>query len=271
MKTRNLIRSLAVSSCCLSLLIGFSASANPFEKFWQKTKGNYYVGFDTGLSSVGSVGKEQVLNINHTGQPDPDFGYRYYSASTKNNNLFDYGVVAGLKTKVSSKFNLLWGIGIYQMSDSVSVDGLIYKDQRDNSGSADSSYSYKYSVGPRLMAQLEAEYQIKPNLFPFVQLGIGYAQVELKDYTAHTLQGGSTLPNVAFPDTKKGKMVYQAAIGLNYHLAKHWVLGVSYGILNLGKVSFNADPNKSVQVTSAGLETKDVNVQQVMLNVRYFF
>ena len=266
---------LIISLFYLSFVWITTAAANPFKQFWQKTKGNYFLELNGGAAMLGDIGRNGTVHTNNLPYAGGQYPIHiYHTATTANHRgLFDFGVIFGLQTKMSPKFNLYEGVGVYQTVGAVSVTGSLYNNEESASGDS-KSYSYDYAVGPRVMLELEGEYQLKQHIYPFIQLGIGYApRVTLKNYRVAkgdlNEQGTSFSYTPGFPNTKQGKWVYQAAVGVNYRLREHWNLGVSYSILTLGKVAF--DPDMSRQNTNASISTQNIIMQQLMLTIRYSF
>jgi hypothetical protein len=167
----------------------------------------------------------------------------------KNNNAraANFSLQGGYEFLGDKKFRpaIAFGLGIYTTPSEYSNSGQVIETPLGDA--AETLYNYKYNVNStRLMLEGKFTWTIR-HVKPFIDLGIGVASTQLRNYSETAVDATGYPPLPPFNNHTNVRFAYQAGLGLGYEFNfsqtnsefQHEQVSLGYRYVNLGSAELD--------------------------------
>ncbi|MRI31781.1 hypothetical protein EOPP23_02065 [Endozoicomonas sp. OPT23] len=241
----------AVYTAALLSVVGFYTSKLPASDI---LAGEKYLKLHGGVGWY-SEGKDKTLSYGNG-------NFDRFSASSRDENGFQYGVSAGIKLPVEDGA-LGIGIGFYGQSEH---DYKGYIDQYGKGSLRD--FNYKFSImSYRLMLEGSFEIPIQEQFKGFVTGGVGAAWNKFSSYEYSRISPSERSPKPDFKNETKTAFAWQLGGGVEYEFTPELSASVYYLYVNNGKAESKAENAPFSQK----YETDDLTAHNLMFSLNYRF
>jgi hypothetical protein len=218
---------------------------------------------------LGGDGGTSIANI---GNPNPDITYYNdqisdtYPLNNRTDMVGMWGLNAGLTHVGSGAFPTIGlGLGFYEIAPSNQIG------QVNEAIGSDSQTLYDYQfrlTSYSLMAEIKLSWELANHLEPLLEVGIGPAWNQIKDYS-ETVAPANTNGYVAlspFQSKTNRDLAYQIGMGIGYVYDQNHI-SVEYRYVDLGNISTNTRGTEYPYALNFG----DLTTQEVFLNFTHVF
>lgn len=216
--------------------------------------GSPYISVDGGLSYI-KVGKTQQVDVN--GSPVKTDTYRDQSTSK---HPMTGALHFGYIFPISLKMLLALGAGIYQNGSYISQGGI--EEQNDPKFY---NYNYRYRLSLfRAMIEGKWLFKMTPHILPYLELGLGYANIKFSHYETIPLYPNMSIPG--FADRLSSHLASQLGLGVDMKINDHLGFLVGYRYVYDGKAKSGQYQNLGA---SGKLETGKIFSNDVIVGINY--
>lgn len=248
----------SLTLCLLATTLG--ATANTHKKnhgFWQKTKGNYYVGAQAGFN-YDAINADDVIE-----SPVPGTDPQRYNTNGGNKYSFSGGLRAGLTTLFNQTWSLQWGFAYYASLPQKLTGEYFAR----NTQPVDLTYQYNLFV-QRAVFEARAFYHqnTKWSYFAGLDVGLAILHTTKPNFKTIVYPGGALTPLDSNSKTKTS-LAYGASMGVDYCIHNHWHVSVGLTQSWLGKAKLSVNNGAANILVNGGT----VNPLQAWIGSHYQF
>ncbi|MBN1684079.1 MAG: outer membrane beta-barrel protein [Gammaproteobacteria bacterium] len=241
-------KNLTLSTIVLFGLFSPAIFAATYPTVTPKPSGHFYIQADAGLSYA-KIGKTQESDVN---------GAPVRTNTFVNKSSIQHPVIGGLHAgymfALQPKTFFGLGVGVYQ-SGNYKSKGRIYQQNQEKFY----NYDYRYKLDAfRAMVEGKLLYATG-TISPYVEAGVGYAHLRLKDFQTQPKDSSILLPMPVFGSKSTDDVAAQAGLGLQFRAAKHVNLLAGYRYVYLGeaKSGIYKNPGATGRIKTGKISTND--------------